>query len=121
MGKALSDTAHTNAKGRHVDWRKSMSDNVAVALIVYTGLNIFLTVGAIRETGLKSLAMVCLVLLVAGIIPACRKIDRRWSDLPEDQAHDPALSPAFRRDQIVLWLAALGLPFALTLFFRSLG
>ena len=121
MAKALSDFAHKNERRRQVDWRKSMSDNVAVALIAYTGLNIFLTVGAIRETGLKSLAMVCLVLLVAGIIPACRRFDRRWSELPDEQAHDPALSSRFRRDQLLLWLVALGLPFALTLFFRSLA
>ena len=121
MGKAVGETAGIEASAHRIDWRKSMSDHVAVALIVYTGLNIFLTVGAIRATGLKSLAMVGLVILVAGIIPACHKLDRRWSDLSDDRAHDPALAPAYRRDRLVLWLIAIGLPFALTLFFRSLA
>lgn len=115
--KALDGASHA----RPVDWRKSMSDNVAIALIVYTILNIFLTVDAIKETGLKSLAMLCLVILVAGIIPACRWFEKRWRDLTEDEAHDRALAGAYRRDQLLLWLLALGLPFALTAMFKVLG
>lgn len=104
-----------------IDWRKGMSDNVAWALIAYTGLQIFLTVDAIKETGLRSLAMLCLVILVAAIIPACHKLDKRWRDLTEADAHDPALRTAYRRDQALLWLLALGLPFALTLMFRAMA
>lgn len=117
--KALNGASHRPA--REIDWRKSMSDNVAYALIVYTGLQIFLTVDAIKETGLRSLAMLCLVLLVVAIIPACHKLDKRWRDLSESAAHDQALAGAFRRDQIVLWLAAIGLPFVLTLLFRAMA
>ena len=109
------------SQAKPVDWRKSMSDNVAIALIVYTILNIFLTVDAIKETGLKSLAMLCLVVLVAGITPACRWFEKRWRDISEEEAHDRALAGAYRRDQILLWLLALGLPFALTLVFKTLG
>lgn len=107
--------------GTQVDWRKAMSDNVASALIVYTGLNIFLTVEAIKSTGLKSVAMVCLVVLVAAIIPACRMFEKGWREIPDAQAHDPALAGAYRRDQLKLWLLALGLPFALTAVFHALG
>ena len=107
--------------GKAVDWRKAMSDNVAYALIVYTGLQIFLTVEAIRETGLRSLAMVCLIILVVAIIPACHKLDKRWRDLSESDAHDRALASAYRRDRILLWLVAIGLPFALTLLFRAVA
>ena len=109
------------SQAKPVDWRKSMSDNVAIALIVYTGLNIFLTVEAIRDTGLRSLAMLCLIILVAGIIPACRSFEKRWRDISEEEAHDRALAGAYRRDQIMLWVLALGLPFALTLLFKALG
>ena len=63
--------------------------------------------------------MIALVVLIAAIIPACRKFERRWRDLSDEQAADPALSSAFRRDQIVLWLLAIGLPFALTALCRS--
>ena len=119
--KALDNAAHGHAGGKQVDWRKAMSDNVAVALIVYTGLNIFLTVDAIKETGMRGLSMVCLVILVAGIIPACRKFEKTWRELPDAATRDPALSGAYRRDQIKLWLLALGLPFGLTALFHLIG
>jgi uncharacterized membrane protein YhaH (DUF805 family) len=118
--KALDELSHRRVS-RAVDWRKAMSDNVAIALIVYTGLQIFLTVEAIKETGLRSLAMLCLIILVAAIIPACHRLEKRWRDLSESDAHDEALAGAYRRDQIVLWVLALGLPFALTLLFRTMG
>lgn len=123
--KALEGISHKTtvgeSGGKPVDWRKSMSDNVAIALIVYTGLNIFLTVEAIKATGLRGLAMLCLVILVAGIIPACRKFEKRWREMPEEDAHDRALAGTYRRDQLMLWALALGLPFGLTLLFNALG
>lgn len=119
--KALDEVIHRNRGARPVDWRKSMSDNVAYALIIYTGLQIFLTVEAIKQTGLRSLAMLCLVILVVAIIPACHKLDKRWRDLSESDAHDEALAGAYRRDQVLLWLMALGLPFVLTLAFRAMA
>lgn len=118
--KALDEFTHRRTE-RPVDWRKAMSDNVALALIVYTGLQIFLTVDAIKETGLRSLSMLCLVVLVAAIIPACHKLDKRWGDLSEGDAHAPDLAGTFRRDQFLLWLIALGLPFALTFLFRAMA
>ena len=119
--KALDGVSHHATAAKPVDWRKSMSDNVAIALIVYTGLNIFLTVDAMKHTGLRSLSMVCLIILVAGIIPACRKFEKRWRDISDTDAHDPQLAGAYRRDQLFLWVLAIGLPFALTLLFKALA
>ena len=97
------------------DWRKAMSDNVAYALLVYTGLQIFLTMNAIKTIAQGSiLPYLSLIVLVAAIIPACRKLEKRWEDLDDAHAHDPALRSYFRRDQLLLWLLAIGLPFALT-------
>ena len=113
MANALHDsTARGTARTR--DWRKSMSDNVAWALLVYTALQIFVTVEAMKATGIKTLALFALVVLVVGIIPACRAFERRWRDLSDADAADPAMSGAFRRDQVVLWLLAIGLPFLIT-------
>lgn len=104
---------------RPIDWRRTMSDNVALALIVYTGLQIFVTVKALRE-GLSSiLPYLALVLLVVAIIPACRWFEKRWKDLSDTEARDPALAGAYRRDQALLWLMAIGLPFAITIGFRA--
>lgn len=119
--KAFDGLTHGRSGTKPLDWRKSMSDNVAIALIVYTGLNIFLTVGAIKQTGMRSLAMLCLIILVAAIIPACHKFEKRWRDLSDADAQDRSLAGAYRRDQIMLWLIAIGLPFGLTMVFKTLG
>ncbi|MEE4289124.1 MAG: hypothetical protein V2J14_07120 [Erythrobacter sp.] len=96
------------------DWRKAMSDHVAYALLVYTGLQIFMTVKALAEGSSSILPYAALVILVAAIIPACRWFERRWTSLGDAAANDPSLAADFRRDTIALWLLAIGLPFVLT-------
>lgn len=101
------------------DWRRSMSNHVASALIVYTALQIFMTVKALQD-GLPSIfPYLALVLLVAAIIPACRWFEGHWNKLPDEAAHDPSLRPAFNRDVAGLWLTAIGLPPLITLLFRA--
>ena len=120
MDKALHDsdiaTGHQGSRAR--DWRRAMSDNVAFALLVYTGLQIFMTVGAMKQGVSSIVPYLALIILVGGIIPACRWFERRWSGLPDERAADPGLKPAFRRDQTMLWLLAIGLPVVLTAFFK---
>ena len=97
------------------DWRKAMSDNVAYALLVYTALQIFMTISAMKKLAEGSmLPYVSLIVLVAAIIPACRRFERRWDNLSDEQAADPSLRGWVRRDQAFLWLLAIGLPFLLT-------
>jgi len=109
------------ASGEVRDWRKAMSDHVAYALLVYTGLQIFVTVKALSSDGMSILPYMALVVLVAAIIPACRWFERRWTDLSDEVVADPATGSAFRRDVIVLWILAIGLPLVLTACFRALA
>jgi len=102
------------------DWRKAMSDHVAYGLLVYTGLQIFVTVKALAEGTSTALPYLALVVLVAGIIPVCRWFEKRWAVLSDADAVDPEFAPAFRRDVLTLWALAIGLPFALTLIFKML-
>jgi hypothetical protein len=106
---------------RPVDWRRKMSDNIAYALLVYTGLQIFVTMGALKAQGGSLLPYLSLVILVGAIIPACRLFECRWNRLTEGQAHAPAMAPYFRRDRMMLWLMAIGLPFLLTGLFKGLA
>ena len=99
---------------RAPDWRKSMSDHVAYALLAYTGLQIFVTVKALAQGFSSILPYAALIILVAAIIPACRWFERRWTVLSDDDASNPALQGHFRRDVIALWSLAIGLPFLLT-------
>ncbi|MEM8725217.1 MAG: hypothetical protein AAGE86_06830 [Pseudomonadota bacterium] len=109
---------HEAAEAQTRDWRKAMSDHVAYALLVYTALQIFVTVKAIEAGSSSILPYVALVVLVAGIIPACRWFEKRWSGLDDEQAADMTYASAFRRDTTGLWLLALGLPFLLTAIFK---
>lgn len=111
-------TARSTTKKR--DWRKAMSDNVALALIVYTGLQIFMTVNALKAGFSSILPYIALIFLVGAIIPACRWFERRWLNLGDSEAHDPQLGGAFRRDQIALWMLAIGLPMLMTAAFKAL-
>lgn len=121
----MAQAERLRSAARPLDWRKSMSDNVAYALLVYTGLQIFMTIGAMKNLAAGSiLPYFSLIVLVAAIIPACRRFERRWEKLSDDQGHDPALRGYYRRDQALLWLLAIGLPFVLTgliLAFERIG
>lgn len=120
MNKALHEDGMRGERSapRKRDWRKAMSDNVALALLVYTTLQIFVTVHAMKQGFSSILPYIALVVLVAGIIPACRWFERRWMGLSDEEASDLSLKPAFRRDQIMLWALAVGLPFFLTALFK---
>lgn len=130
LSAALSDKSARADRGGGVagrarlesaDWRRKMSDNIAYALLVYTALQIFVTVGALKSHGESLLPYLALVILVVAIIPACRRFEARWNRLDDEQAHDPDFGPLFRRDRIMLWLLAIGLPFAITGLFKGLS
>ena len=101
------------------DWRRSMSNHVAYALLVYTGLQIFMTVKALSQGTSSILPYFALVLLVAAIIPACRWFEKRWTGLSDEQATDGSYAAEFRRDAFGLWALAIVLPVALTGLFKA--
>src|SRR6476646_6038211 len=107
MQMATLDQGYEQGAPAGLDWRKRMSNAVAWALLVYTALQIFVTMGALHAEGTSMLPYFALVVLVIAIIPACRRFERRWGRLNDDQAADPALSPRFRRDMVALWLLAI--------------
>ncbi|MDE8653118.1 hypothetical protein [Novosphingobium album (ex Liu et al. 2023)] len=111
----------TQGHSHVTDWRRKMSDHIAYALLVYTALQIFVTIGALKTEGGSLLPYLALVILVVAIIPACRSFERRWNRLNDQQAADPALASYYRRDRLALWLLAIGLPFALTGLFKGLA
>jgi len=104
-----------------IDWRRRMSDHIAYALLVYTALQIFVTVGALKAEGRSLLPYLALVILVVAIIPACRSFEARWNRLSDAEAQDLAFARQYRRDRLALWLLAIGLPFALTGIFKGLA
>ena len=105
-----------------LDWRKRMSDNVAYALLVYTGLQIFVTMTALKAGhGGTILPYFALIFLVAAIIPGARWFEARWSGLSDIAASNPEFADSFRRDCVALWLCAIGLPFGLTALYKGVA
>ena len=119
MGQASGKAIRANAAAKPLDWRKRMSDHVAYTLLVYTGLQIFVTAVALKSAAGSILPYFALVVLVFGIIPACRMIERRWDVMGDADAADTAHASAFRRDAALLWAGAIGLPLALTAGFKA--
>ena len=114
------------APGRRAGWtradpRRRMSDHIAYALLVYTALQIFATEGALKGSDFALLPFLALIALVLAIIPACKLFERRWGEMDDGEAHQPATLLRFRRDRVVLWVLALGLPFVLTGLFKGLA
>lgn len=108
---AVHHVGAVSAKG----WREKMSDHIAYALLIYTGLQIFMTIGSIHNTSGSLLPYFALVVLVGAMIPAFRKLERRWESLCKSGQSDEALQGLFRRDVILLWMAAIGIPLVMTL------
>lgn len=125
MNKVLHATSEHNAAKplvrKPLDWRKRMSDHIAYALLVYTTLQIFMTMSALHTVGGSLLPYFALVMLVAAIIPACRQFERRWNRLSDAQAADPDFGIYYRRDRKGLWVMAIGLPFTVTGLFKVLA
>jgi hypothetical protein len=123
MGRLLGKSASKKAPvfASKCDWRRGMSNNVAYALLTYTVLQIFVTVAAMERGVGSILPYFALVVLVVGIIPACRFFERRWLGLSDQQAADKGMAGAYRRDQLGLWVLAIGLPFVLTAIYKTIA
>ena len=122
MERALQENRTAAASAaRKLDWRKKVSDHVALGLLVYTGMHIFWTMTQMKSEGGSILPYFALIVLVAAIIPACRWMEDRWNVLSDAEAADPALRPVFRREMALLWAAAIGLPIALTWLFKAVA
>jgi len=120
MDEALREQANAQKRGaRKLDWRRKMSDHVAYGLLVYTGLQIFVTMSALKVGAGSILPYFALIVLVVGIIPGCRMFEKRWEGLSDSEAANPEFADRFKRDRLLVWLFALGLPFAVTGIFKG--
>ena len=121
MAKAWYGIAAASGRSKPIDWRKRMSDNIAYALLVYTVLQIFVTMSMLERKGGSLLPYFALIILVAAIIPACRRFEKRWNRLSDAQSADPQFASYYRRDQMWLWGLAIGLPFAVSGLFVAMA
>lgn len=120
MDKALRERVTQRRAGTKLDWRRKMSDHVAYGLLVYTGLQIWVTMGALKVGAGSILPYFALIVLVIGIIPGCRMFEKRWESLSDSEASNPEFADRFKRDRLLVWLFALGLPFVITGIFKGI-
>ncbi|QTD56756.1 hypothetical protein [Parasphingorhabdus cellanae] len=102
-------------------WEKKMSNNCATALLVYTLMQIFFVLSFIQTKGMSIAPYFGLVLLVAVIVPFCRKYEKRWQGVANSGLGEQSLAARFRRDQVTLWILALGLPFVFVGIIKIIG
>ena len=104
-----------------VRWDKKMSNNCAAALLVYTLMQIFFVLSFIETKGMSIAPYFGLVLLVAVIIPFCRKFEKRWVNMAQSGLSEQSMAAKFRSDQVVLWMLAIGLPFVFVALIKAVG
>ncbi|GAA0468661.1 hypothetical protein GCM10009096_06960 [Parasphingorhabdus litoris] len=104
-----------------VQWEKKMSNNCASALLVYTLMQIFFVLSFIQTKGMSIAPYFGLVLLVVVIVPFCRKYEKRWQNVAQSGLSDQSLAARFRKDQVTLWILALGLPFVFVAIIKLIG
>src|SRR6187551_3469035 len=120
MDKALREQANPQKRAAaKLDWRRKMSDHVAYGLLVYTGLQIFVTMSALKVGQGSILPYFALIVLVVAIIPGCRMFEKRWEALSDSEAANPELADRFKRDRLLVWLFAISLPLVLTAIFKG--
>ncbi len=112
------NAAHSRA---HKSYAKRISDHVAVGLVVYTLVLIFVTSPAMETEGTSIFPYFMLVAFVAMVIPACRGMERRWAKLEASDLGDGALHTRFTVDRVKLWVAALGIPLILAGLFHGMN
>ncbi len=104
-----------------IRWDKKMSNNCATSLLVYTLLQIFVVLQAVETKGMSIAPYFGLVLLVAVIIPFCRKYEKRWQEMMDSGLTDQSLAAKYRTDQITLWALTLGLPAVFWVIIKLIG
>ncbi|WP_052130004.1 hypothetical protein [Sphingomonas sp. 35-24ZXX] len=102
-------------------WEKRISNHVAYALLAYTGLQIFVVMGAIKGEGMSILPYLGLIALVGIVIPLCRRVEKRWQRLSRSGVSEAELTAAYSSDRLGIWLFAIGFPFAFVLLVKGLA
>ncbi len=102
-------------------WEKRISNHVAYALLAYTGLQIFVVMGAIKGEGMSILPYLGLIALVGIVIPLCRRVEKRWQALSRSDRSDAGLTQIYRSDRLGIWLFAIGFPFGFVLLVKGIA
>lgn len=108
------NAAHMHARKSYA---KRINDHVAVALVVYTLMLIFITSPTMESKGASILPYFMLVIFVGMVIPACRNMEHRWKLLAASDPGADELEARFGVDRVKLWAGAIIIPVVLAVLF----
>ena len=114
----MAQTIHRREAASGKSHKNRISDHIAFALIAYTLMLIFLVTPAIETEGMAIWPYFLLVVLVALMVPFCRKMESRWAKHEENAVDDGSSARGFTFDCCKLWFIALGIPPLIMLGFR---
>lgn len=117
----MAKTALPRTGAPETVWERRISNHVAYALLAYTGLQIFVVMGAIKGEGMSILPYLGLVALVGIVIPICRRVEKRWQALSRSDRSEASLTQIYSSDRLGIWLFAIGFPFAFVLVVKGLA
>jgi hypothetical protein len=113
----MARAEHATHSRAHKSYAKRISDHVAIALVVYTLMLIFITSPAMESSGTSILPYFMLVVFVAMVIPACRNMEHRWQALEVGELSGNSLETRFAFDRVKLWSGAIIIPIILAVLF----
>lgn len=89
---------------------RRMAIHIAVALMVFTLIQLWATAIAIDAGGPRWMPFIGLAVLVLGAIPAARILEQRWRNFTNGALPNRKLVSTYRRDLTLLWFGAILVP-----------
>ncbi len=108
------DNSYFENKRSKKPYAKRMSDNIAIAMVAYTLMLIFMVTPKLESAGMSIFPYFVLVILVGLAIPYGHKLERRWDRLGVSELSASGLNTRFAIDRLILWVAAIGVPLLLS-------
>jgi hypothetical protein len=121
MAKAQSSSQRSSSQVHQPKgYAKRISDHIAMALIVYTLMLIFIVTPSLAH-GMRIWPYFLLIVMVAAVIPFFRGVDHRWAALENSELSDSGLKTRFNLDKVKLWMVAVGIPLILAGICRTVS
>jgi hypothetical protein len=121
MAKAQSSSQRRSEQAyKSKGYAKRISDQIAMALIVYTLMLIFIVTPPLAS-GMRIWPYFLLVVLVAAVIPYFRGLDHRWKALENSELGDSNLASRYAMDRAKLWIVAISIPLMLAALCRTVS
>jgi hypothetical protein len=112
--------SHSHIPHKAKSFGQRMSNHAAVALVIFTLMLIFLVTPEMKFGETSIFPYFLLFIFVAALIPFLRRLQYRWDALDNSELSQNGLRTRFLMDVMKIWVAAIGAPFVLMAFFKTI-